>query len=98
PDPAARTPFVQAFTARYGSPPPPLADIAFDAASIARVTADRGYAASALTDGEGFTGADGWLALMPNGQVRRGLAVFRVEPGEAQMVAPAPSGPSGPGA
>jgi hypothetical protein len=99
PDPAARAPLEQAFAAKYGNPPPPLADLAFDAAAIARVLAGQGYSVGALTQPNGFAGADGWLALQPDGAVRRGLAVFQIERGGgAQMLAPAPESPSAPGA
>ena len=37
PDPAARAGLEQGYAAKYGGPPPPVADLAFDAASIARV-------------------------------------------------------------
>ena len=98
PDPAARAPLEEAYTARYGAAPPPLADLAYDAASIARVLAGRGgYSASALTQPSGFAGVDGWLELMPDGQVRRGLAVFRIERGGPAMVEPAPQSGSLPG-
>ena len=89
PDPAARADFVAAYTARYGAAPPSVADLGFDAASIARVAGGGG----SLTNPSGFTGADGWLALLPNGEVRRGLAVFAVAPGGPQVVEPATSGP-----
>jgi branched-chain amino acid transport system substrate-binding protein len=99
PDPTARAPFEQAFTAKYGAAPPPLADLAFDAAAIARVLAARGYSAGALTQPNGFSGVDGWLALEQDGEVRRGLAVFVIERGGgAQLLAPAPESPTAPGA
>lgn len=99
PDPAARAPLEQAFTAKYGNPPPPLADLAFDAAAIARVLAGHGYSVGALTQPNGFGGVDGWLALQPDGEVRRGLAVFQIQRGGgAQMLAPAPESPTAPGA
>jgi ABC-type branched-subunit amino acid transport system substrate-binding protein len=88
PDPAARAQFVTAYAARYGLPPPSVADIAFDAASIARVSATQSVP---LTNQAGFTGADGWLALLPSGEVRRGLALFQVSRGGPQMIEPAPS-------
>ncbi len=91
PDPASRQPFVEAFSGKYGSAPPAIADVAYDAAAIARVTASSGYSIQALTNPSGFTGADGVVVLLPNGQVRRGLAVFKVEPGGAQVVEPAPA-------
>lgn len=91
PDPAARASFDQNYTARYGSPAPALADLAFDAASLARVLAAQGgYSAAALTQPEGFAGADGLFALQPDGQVKRALAIFQVQPGAPVIVEPAP--------
>ncbi len=99
PDPAARTSFDQGYSAKYGSSASPLADLAFDAASIARVLGGRGgYSAGALTQSAGFSGVDGWLALQPDGQVRRALAVFAIERGGPQMVEPAPQSGNVPGA
>ena len=99
PDPAARALFEQAYTAKYNTPPPPLSDLAFDAAAIARVLAGRGYSIGVLAQPNGFAGVDGWLALQPDGEVRRGLAVFQIQRGGgAQMLAPAPESPSAPGA
>ena len=98
PDPALRAALEQSFTARYNVPPPPLADLAFDGASIARVLAGpAGYTVTALTQPAGFEGADGWLALLPDGQVRRGLAVFKIERGGPAMIEPAPQSGSAPG-
>jgi hypothetical protein len=99
PDPGARAPLVQAYAAKYGAPPPGLADLAFDAAAIARVLAGHGYSVGALTQPNGFSGVDGWLALEPDGEVRRGLAVFQIQRGGGvRMLAPAPESPTAPGA
>ena len=88
PDPAARAAFVAAYQAKYGVPPPSLADLAYDAASLARVVAgEGGFHGRALTRREGFLGADGLLVLAPDGSVRRGLAVFRTN---GAIVSPAP--------
>lgn len=98
PDPAARAGLEQGYTAKYGTSPPVVADLAFDAAAIARVLgANGGYSISALTQPAGFIGADGWLELLPDGQVRRGLAVFRVERGGPEMIEPAPQSAAGTG-
>jgi branched-chain amino acid transport system substrate-binding protein len=98
PDPAARAGLVQAYTDKYGTAPPQLASVAFDAASIARVLATgEGYSAGALTRPAGFLGTGGWLALLPDGHVRRGLAVFRIASGGPEMIEPAPQSGSGPG-
>ena len=97
PDPAARSAFEQAYSAKYGSSPSPVADLAYDAASIARVLGDRGFSVGALTQPAGFVGADGWFALLSDGQVRRALAVFTVERGGPQMLEPAPQSGNAPG-
>jgi len=97
PDPAARGAFDQAYSAKYGSSPSPVADLAYDAASIARVLGERGFSVGALTQSAGFVGADGWFALLSDGQVRRALAVFTIERGGPQMLEPAPQSGNAPG-
>jgi branched-chain amino acid transport system substrate-binding protein len=98
PDPTARSTFDQAYTAKYGNSAPPLADLAFDAAAIARALDTRlGVTVAALTQPQGFAGSDGLLILMPDGHVRRGLAVFEIQRGGAQMIEPAPATPGAPG-
>ncbi len=98
PDPAARTAFDQSYTAKYGSSAPPVADLAFDAAAIARALDTReGVSVAALTQPQGFAGSDGLLILSPDGHVRRGLAVFEIQRGGPQMIEPAPASPSAPG-
>lgn len=96
PDPDARHDFMADYTARYKVQPSPLADLASDAASIARVLAGPGRVPTAgLTQPAGFSGVDGWLGLQPDGQVRRGLAVFRVDRGgHVTKISNAPSGPA----
>jgi branched-chain amino acid transport system substrate-binding protein len=106
PDPSMRTGFVQRYQAENGGiAPPAVADIAFDAAAIAVLAAhEGGYVTPVLTNPSGFTGTDGLLQLEPEGRVRRGLAVFKVQPGGPQIASPAPSvlpppsmAPAGPG-
>ncbi len=99
PDPASRQQFAAAYAAKFGSPPPALADLAFDAAALARVLAQGpGYSMTALTNPSGFTGADGVLALRSDGGVGRGLAVFVIGAGgEATVLDPAPTTLAGPG-
>jgi hypothetical protein len=98
PDPGQRAPFEQRYSAKYNTPPRELASLAYDAAGIARVAAESGgFTPGALTRPEGFAGADGLLALMPDGQVRRGLAIFEIDRGGSHMVQPAPQSLSAPG-
>jgi ABC-type branched-subunit amino acid transport system substrate-binding protein len=98
-DPAARSEFAAAYQAHYGAPPTPFADYAFDAAAVARVlTSENDFSAAALTRAEGFTGVDGALALLPDGHVRRALAVYQITAGGgARIVSPAPQDVSQPG-
>ncbi len=99
PDPSQRSGFVAAFQAKYFVPPTPIADIAFDAALIGRSLAqDNDFSISALTKSEGFSGVDGALVLLPDGHVRRALAIFQITSGGgARIVSPAPSDLSSPG-
>ena len=97
PDPTNRAAFEQAFTAKTGEPPPGIADIAFDAAAIARIAASSGFSGVALTRADGFLGADGLLGLLPDGRTRRGLAIFEIQRGGPQMVEPAPQTLAAPG-
>ena len=91
PDPSARGGFEQRYSQKYGTPPPPLSDLAYDAASIARVVAQQGGGvAGSLTRPQGFLGADGVFALQPDGHVRRGLAVFEIQHGTPTVIEPAP--------
>ena len=92
PDPAARAGFDQAYTAKFGSPAPRIADLAFDAAAIARLAAGPGgFSTASITRPEGFSGANGLLQLQPDGRVRRGLAVFEIDRGGSHIVEPAPT-------
>ena len=98
PDPAARAAFTEAYSAKYGTPAPGLADFAYDAASIARVLAEgEGYSRAALCRPEGFAGTDGLLGLQPDGTVRRGLALFAIQRGGPVIIEPAPDNMSAPG-
>ena len=92
PDPATRGAFEQIYAARYGAPPNGIASIAYDAAQLARVAAND---PASLTQPGGFRGADGPLALRPDGQVARGLAVFAVGPAGPQIVEPVPASIAG---
>ena len=98
-DPAARQEFVQAYQGKYGAPPTPFADYAFDAAAIARLLASQNdFSTDGLTKPEGFTGVDGALALLPDGHVHRALAIWQIDPGGgAHIVSPAPEDVSQPG-
>ena len=92
PDAQDRLGFVQRYQAKFGQPPRPLTDIPYDAAALARsLASSAGYSVDALTRADGFAGVDGVFALTPDGHVRRGLAIFQIQPGGgARIVQPAP--------
>ena len=91
PDNTTRSNLEHDYAAKYGTPPPPLADLAFDAASVAKLILASGTNDTTLiTQPGGFIGIDGWFSLLPDGQVRRSLAVFRIERAGPAMIDPAP--------
>lgn len=100
PDPTARSGFEKGYAARFGGEAPPIADLGFDAASIARVStsAGGGFAPALLARPEGYAGANGLVVLLPDGQVRRGLGIFEIQRGGPQMVEPPPQTTAAPGA
>jgi hypothetical protein len=91
--------FEQDFQAKYNTPPPGIADFAYDAAAIARVLAGTpgGFSVASLCRPEGFAGVDGVLALQPDGTARRGLAVFEIHSAGPTIVDPAPTNLGSPG-
>lgn len=98
PDSSMRSNLERDYAAKYNAPPPSLADLAYDAASVAKVVVgSRGSDIAILTQPAGFVGTDGWFTLQPDGQVKRGLAVFKVEPGGPEMIDPAPQSAAAPG-
>ncbi len=81
PDPAKLSIFEQNYIARFGSPPRALASIAFDAAAAAKaVTGPAGVSMTTLLNPSGFSGPNGVFVLLPDGRVRRALALFQIDP------------------
>jgi branched-chain amino acid transport system substrate-binding protein len=98
PDSSTRSDLQRDYAAKYGVPPPPLADLAYDAASVAKVVlGPRGTDVAILTQPGGFVGIDGWFTLLPDGQVKRGLAVYRIERAAPELIDPAPESAAAPG-
>lgn len=94
PDQAGWSAFSQRYSQRFGGQPERTATLAYDAVLlVAALTQTQGtsrFHASTLTNSSGFQGVDGIFRLKPNGLNERGLAVLKVQPGSAQVVAPAP--------
>ena len=91
-DPAGRRSFLSSYHTTYGSEPPRLATLAYDATALAAVLSKRGAAFDTgnLTNPNGFAGLDGIFRLNVSGTVERGLAVNEVTPLGAQVIDPAP--------
>ncbi len=95
PDPEITRNFENRFAGAFGAPPPRLASLAYDAtllsARLAREPRERQrFSASAITDPNGYFGADGLFRLNADGSVERGLAILEIQPGGIQVVDPAP--------
>lgn len=83
PDPRGWVDFSTKFSKTYGSMPPRLASLAFDAVDVASNFAGQPkgqrYVAANLTRVSGFVGVDGPFRLLPNGRNERALAVLEVQ-------------------
>lgn len=86
--------FVSRYRKTFGSRPPRIASLAYDATSLAAALADgvidSPYSVAILTDPEGFAGTDGIFRFLPDGTNERGLAVMEVRPNGAKVISPAP--------
>ena len=95
PDPALRRDFEKRYLESYGSAPPRLATLAYDATALAAVlsrgTHEKPYSRQRLTNPRGFAGIDGVFRLRPDGLNDRGLAVLEVQSGRARVIDPAPT-------
>ncbi len=94
PAPEADSKFVARYRDTFGSPPPQLAALAYDAVSLAALVGAgvpyHRFTASALTDPNGFAGVDGIFRFRDDGSIERGLSVLAVQPGSFSVVSPAP--------
>ncbi|MBA3813930.1 MAG: penicillin-binding protein activator [Alphaproteobacteria bacterium] len=90
PLPQERQNFETRFKKAYGTIPPRIASLAFDATALAISLADRGYALQNLTYSEGFSGIEGLFRLTPVGLNERALAILEVTSSGFRPLSPAP--------
>jgi branched-chain amino acid transport system substrate-binding protein len=90
-DPQERQHFEARFQKAYGTAPPRVATLAYDATALAIALADKGYDTQNLTFSQGFSGIDGIFRLTPQGISERGLAVLEINPSGFRVVSPAPN-------
>ncbi len=95
PDPKGWSNFVQRYSKTYGSVPPRLASLAYDAVSLAVSLSQnppgQRYDMGQLTRASGFAGVDGLFRLLPDGTCERRLAILEVREGGPVVIDPAPS-------
>ncbi len=99
PDPALVEAFAGRYEARYGTRPPLVAVLGYDAVQVAgqllAAARESGvtdpFSATALTRPEGFDGAFGPLGFQPGGLNRRALAVLEVGEDGFKVVDPPPA-------
>lgn len=94
PPPNADETFAAKYRAVFGSTPPQLAGLAYDAISLVALLASgtpyHRFTPQALTDPNGFSGVSGVFRFNPDGTSERGLAILGVEPEGFRVVDPAP--------
>lgn len=94
PDRAGFTGFAQRYQAAFGQAPIRTATLSYDATSLAaglagRFGAER-FSDQTLTTPNGFIGIDGAFRFLQNGTNQRGLAVYQINRGTAQLIEAAP--------
>jgi branched-chain amino acid transport system substrate-binding protein len=81
-DPAGWTAFSEKYRKSFGTAPPRLATLSYDAMTMAlNLAADPGpgrYSPENLTRAQGFSGVDGTVRLTPGGFSQRALAVLEI--------------------
>lgn len=94
PDPDAVNSFSEKYRSVYGTAPPALASLAYDAISLVALLSKgapyRRFTPAALMDPNGFAGMDGIFRFDTDGTSERGLAVLQVEPDGFHVISPAP--------
>ena len=95
PDPKGWSNFSASYQRTYGSPPPRIASLGYDAISLAVTLSQnpRGerYTMAQLTRPSGFSGVDGLFRLLPDGTSERGLAILQLREFGPQVIQPAPN-------
>jgi branched-chain amino acid transport system substrate-binding protein len=95
PQPSMDDAFNSKYRATFGSEPPQLASLAYDAVSLVALLANGApyhrFTQRTLTDLNGFSGANGIFRFRTDGSIERGLAVLSVDASGFSVVSPAPA-------
>jgi ABC-type branched-subunit amino acid transport system substrate-binding protein len=89
-----RSNFITRYQQLYGSKPPRIASLGYDAVALSATLADgtpgRRYTRVAIADPNGFAGIDGIFRFRSDGMTERGLAVMEVSNGgQLNVISPA---------
>lgn len=99
PPPTARKGFEDRFIRTYGSRPPRISTLAYDATALAAILAQRGLQQTGrpsfntrdLNNPNGFAGIDGIFRFRQGNTVERGLAIIEFKNGRLTVADPAPT-------
>lgn len=99
PPPQARKGFEDRFVRTFGSRPPRLSTLAYDATALAAVLAQRGlqqngrpaFSQNDLNNPNGFSGVDGIFRFRRGNTIERGLAIVEFRRGQLVVADPAPT-------
>ncbi len=99
PSPVLRQEFEQLYSELYGTVPPRLATLAYDATALAAVLARSGiqtagapaFDAASISNPNGFAGLDGIFRFRPDGLAERGLAILTFKRGQIAVLEEAPT-------
>lgn len=95
PQPSMDDAFNSKYHQTFGTEPPQLASLAYDAVSLVALLANgtpyHRFTLRALTDPNGFSGVNGIFRFRQDGSVERGLAVLGVDAAGFTLISPAPT-------
>ena len=87
--------FAARYKAAYGAAPSSTAGLAYDAVSMVAGLARRGgskpFGFANIESRNGYSGVNGIFRFQSNGKADRGLAIYQVQSGKAQIVSRAPT-------
>lgn len=101
PDPVLNSQFRTRYEAKFGSPPHPIAGLAYDGiaaiGALAKSGKSNALTSTALTQAQGFAGVNGIFRLRGDGTNERGLAVAQIQNNQVVVIDPAPRSFAGAG-
>ena len=91
-DPVLVESFDQKYMGSYGTKPPRLASLSYDAVMLAASLAQTGdFSAAAITSPQGYSSANGLFRFRADGLIERGLAILQMSPGGVDTISRGPT-------